>query len=514
MTNKSQTLIDLNKAMAIISSQEEKIKNLAYQVQNLQIQLERALKGWLGQKSEKIDPQLLNSLQLNLFEDSDSLMAQFQQERKNENVDEVEIITYERNKSHQSSLKEFPTHIEIEVIDHKVADLSCIKCTDKGQKGTLVESCYETVKRLEYIPASIKVEEHRRYKYQCNYCQTYVRSPKPMWLIDKGKAGEGLLAHVITSKFCDHMPYYRIAKQFERSKIYIPETDMMNWTHAVAEQIKPLYDLMCEKVLLSRIIHSDDTTVPVRDLKNKKMKTGRAWIYCGDEKNPYTVYQYTPNRKSIGPIEFLKSFKGYLQADGYKGYDALYRTGDVVEVSCMAHARRYFNDRINYDKEKVNIALKYIQELYKVEKEIKEFTKEEKEKHRQEISKLILEKFGKWLETTKQVLLPKDPLQEAITYTLNHWQQLQVYLEDGDLDIDNNEAERGMRCVALGRKNWLFVGNDRAGHTAAILYSFVTTCKDLKINTYEYLRDIFKRLPSIPQSKLHELLPDNWAKSQ
>jgi hypothetical protein len=279
--------------------------------------------------------------------------------------------------------------------------------------------------------------------------------------------------------------------------------------------LDPLFVLMKQRVLSSKAVQTDDTPVAVLDPDLPRTKTGRIWTYVGDKSHPYTVYDYTPNRGRDGPDEFLREFSGYLQADAYSGYGHLYadpRRG-VTEVACWAHVRRKFYEAQDTDIMRSMVMLAYIRLLYEVEREARNLRLEAggRKALRQQKSLAILTDIEAYLKREQKRVLPKSPIGEAIAYTLNNWGALLRYCEDGDLEIDNNGAERALRGVAVGRRNWMFFGNDRGGHTAAILTSFTTTCKRLDVDPFTYLCDVLARISAHPAHRLVELLPDQWA---
>jgi transposase len=279
-----------------------------------------------------------------------------------------------------------------------------------------------------------------------------------------------------------------------------------------AELIYPLYDLMKKQVLASKAVQTDDTPVPVLDPELPRTRTGRIWTYVG--KSGTTVYDYTPNRSRDGPDAFLQEFRGYLQADAYSGYDHLYEDPQrgIVEVACWAHSRRRFFEAQSSDLIRSTVVLAYIRLLYDVEREAREqdLKGEARRELRRAKSKPILDDLHAYLEREQSQVLPKSPEGQAIAYTLSNWKALSRYCEDGDLEIDNNGAERSLRGVAVGRRNWTFFGSDGGGRTAAVLASLIATCKRLGVDSFAYLRDVFGHLSSHPQSQLAELLPDHW----
>jgi len=408
--------------------------------------------------------------------------------------------------------------------------------------------------QLNYEPASLYITEHIIHKYACPRCAgrqpapvestpmseptpgpepastpapapvatppvpvviAGVRPPAPL---AKGLPGAGLLAHLIVSKYVDHLPLHRLERIYERQGYFLPRSTLCDWLAACADALTPLYTLMVSVVLQSRALHTDDT--PIKNDRPPPGGTdlGRLWAYLGDADHPYHVFDFTPNRKRDGPQQFLKNYRGYLHADAFGGYDALYlpdpQTGSaaIVEVACNAHARRKFYEARDSDALRSHQALAYYGQLYEIERQAKALNADDalRLQMRQDFAVPILEQFHAWLQTQRADVLPKSPLGEAIGYALNHWQALMRYTEAGFLAIDNNAAEREMKRIALGRKNWLFVGSVQGGRTAAVLFSFTSTCQRLGVEPWSYLKDVLTRLPTTPAERLAELLPDRW----
>jgi len=372
----------------------------------------------------------------------------------------------------------------------------------------------EVCERLEYVPASLVVIEEACQKYACAKGCTVITAEKPMAPIEKGLPGPGLLAHVAVSKYGDHLPLHRQEAIFQRQGVELSRQTMADWMRAGADLVSPLYELMKQQVLDSKAIQTDDTPVPVLDPDLPHARTGRIWTYVGDGEHPYIVYDYTPTRSRDGPEEFLKAFRGYLQADAYSGYDHFYEEPErgIEEVACMAHARRKHWEAQSSDLMRSTVMLAYIRLLYDVEREAREqqLKGEARRALRQKKSKPILDDIHTYLERERSQVLPKSPEGEAIAYTLSNWKALIRYCEDGDLEIDNNGAERSLRGIAVGRRNWTFYGSDNGGRTAAVLSSLIATCKRLGLDPFAYLRDIFERIGAHPHSRLAELLPDQW----
>src|SRR6266446_1547270 len=284
------------------------------------------------------------------------------------------------------------------------------------------------------------------------------------------------------------------------------------------ELLAPITTRMHAEILKSKVVQNDDTPVRVQDHDGKGMKTGRLWATLGDHDHPYVVHHYTPDRSGAGPEAIFQGFRGYLQADAYSAYDALYRSGAIVEVGCMMHARRKFYEARTTDPRRAHQALAWIGLLYAIEREAKAWPGAEEyevfvtARHalRQERASPIFTAFHAWLEAEAPKVLPKSPIGEAIGYAWNHWAALKRPLEAGFLELDNGACERALKPIALGRKNWLFAGSDRGGQTAAVLMSLCMTCKNLGIDPQAYLRDVLDRISTHPARRIEELLPDRW----
>jgi transposase len=395
------------------------------------------------------------------------------------------------------------------VYDVPEAQRHCPEC-----HGELKHIGEEIREQLEYVPASLEVIEEACQKYACPKGCTVVTADKPAAPIEKGLAGPGLLAQVAVSKYGDHLPLNRQESIFARQGVELSRQTMCGWMADCAELVDPLYELMKQRTLGSKVVQTDDTPVPVLDPELPRTRTGRIWTYVGDAAHPYTVYDYTPNRSRDGPDEFLKDYRGYLQADAYSGYDHIYKEPQrgVTEVACMAHARRKFYEAQSSDIMRAMVVLAYTHLLYDVERQAREshLAAAARLVLRQERSRPLLDDLKAYLERERPRVVPKSPLAQAIAYTLSNWEALQRYTEDGDLEIDNNCAERSLRGIAVGRRNWTFFGSDHGGHTAAVLSSLIASAKRHHIDPFAYLRDVFARISAHPRNRLEELLPDKW----
>jgi transposase len=430
-----------------------------------------------------------------------------------EDVAEVEEPAAEKQQPPQAKRpghgrRRLPAELARTRIEYKLSESeqSCPCC---GQQRLILG--WQTSEQVEYEPAKLYVLEHARAKYACRHCQEQVIvAGKPSQPIEKGLAAPGLLAAVAVGKYGDHLPLYRMEEILARSGLQIGRSTQADWMRRLADLTTPVVERMANLIRQSRIIWTDDTTIPVLDPDRDQTKTGRIWVYIGDLRHRYAVFDYTPDRKGQGPREFLEGFSGYLQADAYSGYDQLCDRGDVTEVACWAHARRKFFDARDSARVGANQALKLIGKLYEVERQVARLDNEARLRIRQSKSLPQLGEIKKWLDKQIDNILPKSPLGQAMSYALNHWTALCRYTEDAELSIDNNLSERTLRCVAVGRKNWMFAGSDRGGRTTAVLMSLVASCKLLEIDPYRYLRDLFTRLPAAQPEDLDEFLPDRW----
>ncbi len=501
---------DLETAHQLI---RELLKTLSQQIHlnaKLQHQLEQLLRQRYGRKSERVDP-----AQLLLF--AQEILAQAEPTPQLDPVPEPApspSATQPQKNGH--GRKPLPASLPRKPEVHDVPPEQ-LPCPDCGALRQCIGA--EVREQLEYVPASLIVIEHIRPKYACPDCAANVviaeRLPEP---IEKGLPGPGLMAHVITNKYADHLPLYRQEGILRRQGVEISRSTMCDWMAIAAELLAPIVKLMLAKILKSQVVQNDDTPVKVQDHDGKGIKTGRLWASVGDHNNPYVVYHYTPDRSGAGPAAIFQGFEGYLQADAYSAYDGLYTSGTILEVGCMMHARRKFYEARTSDPPRAHRVLAWIKLLYDVEREAKEKHAAEgyeafvaaRHALRGERSRPIFQQLHDWLEAEAPKVLPKSSIGEAIHYSLNHWAALERPLDEGFLDLDNGACERALKPVALGRRNWLFAGSDRGGQTAAVLMSLCTTCKDLGIDPQAYLRDVLDRISTHPARRIEELLPDWW----
>jgi len=415
--------------------------------------------------------------------------------------------TTPRQKKTAGGRQTLPRHLKRERMVRDLADgeKHCGQCAqDLRRIGE------ETSERYEYIPASLMVIEEVCLKYACS-C-TIRTAGKPAQPIEKSNAGASLLAQVIVSKFADHLPLHRQEKIFRRHGTEISRKTMCGWMAQCADLLDPLYMVAKQVLFASKVIGTDDTGVKVLDRKLPFARTGRIWPYYGDKEHPVVVYDYTATRQRAGPERFLEKYRGYLQADAYGGYDAFFKNParGLIEVGCMAHCRRYFHKALESDQARMGPALLLIAQLYKVEDRARELSPEERLRLRQLESRLILDKLRNYLLEIQLEVLPKSPEGRAMRYALKNWAALTRYVEDGNLDIDNNRTERTIRGIAVGRTNWVFFGSDKGGRTAAVLRSFIASAERAAVDPFTWFKDVLTRIAEHPITRLAELLPHNW----
>jgi transposase len=387
------------------------------------------------------------------------------------------------------------------------ADRCCKGCqTEKVRIGE------DRTEELDYVPASIVVRVYVRPKYACRQCENgVVQAALPTRPIEKGRPGPGLLAHVVTSKYGDHLPLYRLERIFPRQGIDISRQTLAEWCGAVADLLKPVATQIAADVLGSQWVQSDDTGVDVQDrTATPQIRTGHVWAYRGSETSAF--YDFTWARNSEGPLRVLAHFRGYLQADAAPAFDDVYRTRPITEVGCWAHARRRFKEALRTSPKEAAHVVVWIGELYGLERSAKKNKLDDGQRQalRQQSARPILKRLHAYLQEVAVTALPKSPLGEAIGYALRQWDALNRYTDDGSLEIDNNGAENALRPLCLGRKNWLNFGSEAAAHRAMVLLTLVQTCKAHHVDPFAYLRDVIDRVSTHPMSRIDELTPRRW----
>lgn len=417
-----------------------------------------------------------------------------------------------------------PDHLPRTVVRHEPPGLtrtpdgacSCPRCG--GRLHVIGEDKAEV---LDYVPGHFRVIRHVRPRLACRGCEAVVQAPAPSLPIERGLPGPGLLAQVLVSKYCDHVPLYRQARIYARSGVAIDRGTMMGWVGKAAWLLQPLAESIGRNVFAAAKIHADDTPLPVLAPGTGRTTTGRIWIYLrddhasGDTTPLAAMFFYSPDRKGMRPAAHLKGYAGFLQADAYAGYDRLYESGRIVEVGCWAHARRKVFDVYEATGSPIaEEALAWIKRLYAVEARIRGRPPDRRHATRREESAPLLAWFREWLVEQRAKLPPRGGLSQAFGYILGHWAALVRFTTDGRLEADNNAAENVLRGIALGRKNFLFAGSDAGGENAAILYTLIETAKLNGVEPFAYLRDVLARIADHPINRIDELLPWQWATRQ
>lgn len=402
-----------------------------------------------------------------------------------------------------------PAELPRVVREHRPASCDCPEC---GKRMTRLGE--DTSEQLDYVPGYFQVIQHVRPKLACRACARIVQAPAPMRPIERALPTPGLLAQVIGAKYADHSPLYRQEGIYRRSGVELPRAMLASWVGEAAQLLDPLVGTLERYVLATEKLHADDTPVPVLSPGKGRTRTGRLWAYVRDDRPsagpdpPAVVYRYSPDRKAERPHSHLRSFAGILQADGYSGFAPLYADGRILEAACWAHARRKYYDVYAVDRSPIaGEALARIGQLYAIEREIRGQPATVRAQVRRDRSAPILTDLRIWLRETHATLSAKSPLAGAIQYTLGRWDALTRYVDDGRIEVDNNAAERAIRALVLGRRNYLFAGSDAGGETAARLYSLVGTCRLNGIDPHVYLRYVLERIAEHPINRIDELLP-------
>ncbi|MCB2183771.1 MAG: IS66 family transposase [Desulfobulbaceae bacterium] len=505
--NLSENTVDLKE---IIQSQGQQLESKNQEIERLEEENRLLRQALFAPKSEKRKDQE-PSPQLPLFDIPENPPAD------EESKQEEEIIVPEHTRK-KKGRKPIPDHLPRIEIVHDIADDEK-KCACGCELSRIGEDISE---KLDIVPAVMRVIRHVRPKYACKNCEgveddskSVKIAPAPPQIIPKGIATAGLLAYVVTAKFCDALPFYRQEKQFIRLGVDIPRQTMCNWTMIAAERCQLLLDLLHKEIRGGPLIHVDETTVQVLDEPGRKAtQKSYMWIFRGGAPDhPAVVYQYHPTRSGDVAKLFLDGYHGVVQTDGYKGYDFLDSWQDILHVGCWAHARRKFVKALDAGTKKAsrraNKALTFIRNLYSLEKFVRqnELKPDDIYSLRQEQAKPILEKMKAWLMERKSKVTPSSLFGQAVHYCLNQWHRLSNYIESGNAAIDNNAAENGIRPFVIGRKNWLFSGTPEGAEASALLYSLIETAKANNLEPFSYLRFLFEKLPTTPMDKLATLLP-------
>ncbi len=488
---------------ALIVSQHELIVSRDSEIEQLKLLIAKLRRMQFGRSSEKLDRQIEQlELRLEALQQNDAEMVAAMPEK----IASVEPVA-------RSARRPLPAHLPREVRTHLPKQKTCPDCG--GELRKLGEDVSEV---LERIPSRFQVIRHVRVKLACACCERIVQAAAPSRPIERGVAGPGLLAHVLVSKYGDHLPLYRQSEIYAREGVELDRSTLADWVGGTSRLFEPLVEALRRHVMSAQKLHADDTPVPVLAPGLGRTKTGRLWTYvrddrpAGDQTPPAVWFAYSPDRKGEHPKAHLSQFRGTLQADGYAGFDQIYEAGRIQEAACWAHVRRKFYDlQVAHKSPVAAEALERIGALYAIEKEIQGRSPEERRGIRDIRSRPLLGSLKQWLEETLGKLSRKSDTAVAVRYALGRWEALMRYCDDGRLEIDNNAAERALRAVALGRKNYLFAGSDRGGESAAAIYSLIGTAKLNGLDPENYLRNVLSRIAEQPINRIDELLPWNLA---
>jgi transposase len=496
--------LDVQSLKALVMAKQAELDSRTTEIENLKLLILKLKRMHFGPRSEKYDRDI-QQLELRL-EDLEASQAAAEPPPI---VPATIVLKQEapRKPARRPLPADLPRETETIAPEHEA-------CPDCG--GTLRHLGEDVSETLEYVPARFKVIRTVRPKLSCAGCSQIVQAPGPSRPIDRGLAGPGLLAHVLVAKYADHLPLYRQSEIYAREGVELDRSTLADWVGGASRTLQPLVDALKKYVLGAEKLHGDDVPVPVLAPGNGKTKTGRLWTYvrddrpAGSEAAAAVWFAYSQDRKGEHPARHLQNYSGILQADGYAGFNKLYETGRIVEAACWAHARRKFHDLYQAHRSPIaKEALERIAQLYGIEQEIRGRSPADRREVRQVRSGPLLEAMHVWLKATLAKLSQKSDVAAAIRYALERWSALLRFYEDGRVEMDNNAAERALRAVALGRKNYLFAGSDAGGERAAAIYSLLGSAKLNGIDPEAYLSLVLRRIADHPINRIAELLPWN-----
>jgi len=508
MFNPADLPNDIDALKALLWAREVEVAGLkaqlntrAAEIEHLKLQIAKLRRMQFGRKSEKLDHQI------------EQLELQLEDLQADDAEAEREMPAADQAPRKRAARKPLPEHLPRDERRYLPPDEACPSCG-----GKLHQLGEDVAEQLEFVPASFRVIRHVRPKLACGCCDAIVQAPAPSRPIARGIAGPGLLAHVLVAKFADHLPLYRQSVIYAREGVELDRALLASWVGAASALLRPLVDAIRKHVLAGTKLHADDTPVPVLAPGNGKTKTGRLWTYvrddrpAGDNTPPAVWFAYSPDRKGIHPQSHLAQFKGVLQADAYAGFNALYENGDIHEAACWAHARRKFYDlHAARPSPLTTEALRRIAELYRIEAEIRGKPPDQRKSVRQTEACPLLDDLERWLRTSLEKLSRKSDTAAAILYALNLWPALTRYCDNGAIEIDNSAAERALRGIAIGRRNYLFAGADSGGERAAAIYSLIGTAKLGGVDPEAWLRHVLANIAEHPVNRVGDFLPWNCA---
>lgn len=498
--------LDITTLRALALQQHAELISRDIEIDNLKLLVLKLKRMQFGQKSERLDRQIA---QLELcLEELEAAPAAAPSPA-------TAFAAHPEAVADKPARRPLPESLPRITRTHAPKQETCPDCN--GKLRPLGEDVSEM---LEYVPAHFEVIRLVRPKLSCAVCERIVQAPAPSRPIDRGLAGPGLLAHVLVSKYADHLPLYRQSAIYEREGIELDRSTLAGWVGGVTATLDPLVEQLRRYVMSAGKVHGDDTPVPVLAPGHGRTKTGRLWTYVRDDRPagldavPAVWFAYSPDRKGEHPEAHLSGFRGFLQADGYAGFNRIYEKGVIQEAACWAHVRRKFFDlQQAHASPMATEAVARIGQLYGIESEIRGRSPAERREVRQARARPLLDSLKQWLEGSLAKLSKKSEAAAAIRYALGRWSALTRYCDDGSLENDNNAAERALRAVALGRKNYLFAGSDAGGERAAAIYSLIGSAKLNGLDPEAYLRDVLTRIADHPISRIAELLPWNIGRS-
>jgi transposase len=489
----------------------------ALEIEKLKLQIARLRRQQFGRSSEKI-ARAIEQLELRLEELEAETPAAAGSDDGSAAANDPPSVAVEQPSAPErkkSVRRALPAHLPSREVVHEPSR-TCLSCG--GEMRKVGEDVTEI---LDYIPGRFEVVRHIRPALSCRCCESMAQSPMPSLPIERGQPGPGLLAHILVSKYCDHQPLYRQSGIYAREGVELDRAIMAAWVGKVTALAAPLVEATADHVMAAAKLHADDTPVPVLAPGTGKTKTGRLWVYLRDERPhggrepPAVVYRYSPDRRGEHPRAHLAHFEGFLQADGYSGFGPLYRSANgqpatVTEVACWAHVRRSFYDIHLASKAPIaGEALQRIGQLFEIERTAMGRPSEQRRLIRQNTARPVMDDLAAFLDGSLTMISGRSELAKAIRYARSRWMALTRYLDDGTLEISNNAAERAIRPLALGRKNYLFAGSDAGGERAAAVYTLVETAKLNGLDPEAYLRDVLGRIADHPINRIGELLPWN-----
>jgi transposase len=509
VSTSSNSPLTIDSLLRVVEARDAEVALLKLMVEKLKMQLLRRTRAQFGPSSEHFDDPQLALIEGKPLDELPARRTPAKAEAANSGEVDRKLPAHLPRDSRTYRPETSANH-------HDVNGQSC-GCTACGGRLRLIGQ--DVSEQLEYVPAHFKVIRHVRPKLACTKCEAIFQAAAPSRPIARGMAGPGLLAHVMVSKYCDHIPLYRQSGMYARDGVHIDRSTMAGWVDQGDELLDPLVAALGRYALAGAKVHADDTPVGVLDPGRGRTKIGRLLVYVRDDRPagsqdaPAVWFQYSPDRKGEHPQKHLKQFSGILQADAYGGWGKLYASGRVVEAACWAHARRpWWELHLSLGRAPDTVAeqaLKRIAALYAIEVDIRGQPPDERRRQRQARAGPLLEELHAWLSNMVGRVSAKSEIAVAIGYSLTRWRALTRYVDDGRIEIDNNAAERALRGVSLGRKNYLFMGSDAGGERAAAIYSLVETAKLNGLDPEAYLREVLGRIAEHPINRIDELLPWN-----